>query len=144
MSCTTSNTRRHPCKKTFLLNKSEMVKMSITCQQISSAGCWQCWTHKMASPTQKSLCLLHCNTTQSATTVQWLFQTKYQKPPVWGSITKLYKQFVHSECICKGKNTEYPSTHDATLERVWPVNLKNPSKLTNGARSKLALSCSRK
>jgi hypothetical protein len=150
MNCTTSNTGRRPCTNTFLLNKYEMVQMSTTfssttkCQQISSAGCWQYWTHKMAPPTEKSFCLLHCNNTQSATTVQRLFWTKYQKQPVWGSITKWYKQFEHNESICKGKSAEYPSTHDVKLERVWPVNLRNPSQSINKSSSKLALACSKK
>jgi hypothetical protein len=109
------------------------------CQLISSAGCWQCCSRKMVPPKEKSFHLLHYNETRSATALQWAFQTKYPKTPVWGFTTKWYKQFVQSECICKGKSAEYPNTYDVTLELIWPANLTSPRKSTNRASNKPAL-----
>lgn len=70
----------------------------------------------------------------------WLFWTKNKKtPPVWGMITKTWKPFVETGCICKSKTTEHPSTDESTVEFLQQTYVHSLRKSRNWASRDLAM-----
>jgi len=66
----------------------------------------------MATPGEKSFCVLEYHTCKSVVTVQRAFRAKYAKdPPRNKTIRAWYKQFIETGCLCKQKAP--------VLMRVW-------------------------
>jgi len=54
-------------------------------------------------------------------------------------ITKSWKPFVETGCICKSKTTELPSTDESTVEFLQQAYVQSPRKSRNRASRDLAL-----
>jgi len=84
----------------------------------------------MATPGEKSFCVLEYHTSNSVVTVQCAFSAKYAKdPPTDKTIHAWYKQFNETVCVCvracvrvggqKSSGHEYHCTHvDACVTRA--------------------------
>jgi hypothetical protein len=73
---------------------------------------------KMATPQQRSWCVLQLAKKESLTAVQRAFRTQFHmKPPSRVSIYAWYKKFEQKWCICKNKSPDRPSVSDASVDR---------------------------
>ena len=83
----------------------------IHCREMSVVFCFA-WlpSHvilrcKMATPQQKSFCVIEFAKRNSVITVQRRFRLRYQIDPLNGwNIRRWYRQFVDRGCVCKGKS----------------------------------------
>ena len=93
----------------------------------------------MATPGEKSFCVLEYHTRKSVVTVQLAFRPKHAKyPPTDKTILAWYKQFTESGCLCKQKSSGPPLT--AEDERVQASFLHSPKKSTRTAAKELSMS----
>ena len=64
---------------------------------------------KMASQKEKALSVLRFEVSRSVITVQREFRARFRKDaPCRNNITRWYRQFVETECLCKGKSSGRP------------------------------------
>jgi hypothetical protein len=87
----------------------------------------------MASQQEKALCVLRFEVSRSVMTVQREFRARFRKDtPCRNNITRWYRQFVETGCLCKGKSPGRPRVSDDNIERVrerdnhllsWPPHL---------------------
>ena len=62
-------------------------------------------------------------------TVQREFRARFRKDAQHrNNITKWYRQFVETECLCKGKNPGRPHVSDYIIVRVREAFLRSPRK----------------
>jgi len=73
----------------------------------------------MATPGDKSFCVLEYHTSKSVVTAQRTFRAKYAKDaPTGKTIRAWYKQFIETGCLCKQKSSCGPLTSEDDVERV--------------------------
>ena len=66
---------------------------------------------------------------RSVTTVQREFRARFRKEaPIRNNITRWYRQFVETGCLCKDKSPGRPRVSDDNIERVHDVFLRSPRK----------------
>jgi hypothetical protein len=95
---------------------------------------------KMATPQQRSWCVLQLAKKQSETAVQCAFRTQFHmEPPSRVSTYAWYKKFDQKGCICKGKSPGRPSVSDTTVDCVWACFQCSPWKSTHWASHELRL-----
>jgi hypothetical protein len=95
---------------------------------------------KMATPQQRSWCVLQVAKIESVTAVQRAFRTQFHmEPPSRVSIYAWYKKFDQKGCICKIKSPGWPSVSDATVDRVQACFQRSPQKSTLQASRELQL-----
>jgi len=93
----------------------------------------------MATPGQKSFCVLEYHTSKSVVTVHRAFRAKYAKdPPTDKTIRVLFKQFTETGCLCKRKSSGRPLTAGDDVERVQASFLRSPKKSTGTAGKELS------
>ena len=82
---------------------------------------------KMASQQEKAFCVLRFEVSRSVITVQREFRARFRKDaPCRNNITRWYRQFVETGCLCKGKSPGRPRMSDDNNERVRQAFLRSP------------------
>jgi hypothetical protein len=82
---------------------------------------------KMATPQQRSWCVLQLAKKESVTAVQRAFRTQfYMELPSRVSVNAWYKKIEQKGCICKNKSPGRPSVSDATVDRVRACFQRSP------------------
>jgi hypothetical protein len=95
----------------------------------------------MATPGEKSFCVLEYHTSKSVVTVQRAFLAKYAKdPPTYKTIHAWYKQFTETGFLCKQKLSGRPLTTEGDIEQVRASFLHNPKKSMGTAAKELSTS----
>jgi hypothetical protein len=95
---------------------------------------------KMATPQQRSWCVLQLAKKESVTAVQRAFRSQFHtEPPSRVSIYAWYKKFEHKGCICKDKSPGRPSVSDEAVDRVRACFQRSPQKSTRRASRELQL-----
>jgi len=95
----------------------------------------------MATPGEKSFCVLEYHMSKSAVTVQCAFRAKYVKdPPTEKTIRAWYKQFTENECLCKQKSSGHPLTTEDDVERFQASFLHSLKKSMGTAAQELSMS----
>jgi hypothetical protein len=83
----------------------------------------------MATPQQRSWCVLQLAKKKSVTAVQRAFHSQfYMEPPSRVTIYAWYNKFEQKGCICKNKSPGRASASDATVGRVWACFQRSPQK----------------
>jgi hypothetical protein len=97
----------------------------------------------MATPQQKAFCILQFAKTNTVTTVQRLFRTRFGiDPPARKTIYSWCRQFEDTGCICKGEALVYL----VYQKRMW-AELEKPSSEVRGnrlAEAVVSYSCPRR
>ncbi|CAI6343896.1 unnamed protein product [Macrosiphum euphorbiae] len=94
----------------------------------------------MATPQQKSFCVLRFNKCESAITVQRDFRRTYgTEAPTAQSIRRWHQTFQESGCLCAQKRSGRPRTSDENIERVRQSFVRSPQKSTRRAGLELDL-----
>ena len=84
---------------------------------------------KMVSQQEKASCVLRFEVSRSVITVQREFRARFRKDaPCRNNITRWYRQFVETGCLCKGKSPGRPRVSDDSTERVREVFLRSLRK----------------
>jgi len=84
---------------------------------------------KTASQQEKVFCVLRFEVSRSVITVQREFRALFRKDaPRRNSITRWYRQFMETGCLCKGKSTGRPRVSDDNTEGVREAFLRSPRK----------------
>jgi len=84
---------------------------------------------KMASQQEKAFRVLRFEVSRSVITVHCEFRARFSKDaPCRNDITKWYREFVETGCLCKGKIPGRPRVSDDNIERVLEVFLRSPRK----------------
>ena len=84
---------------------------------------------KMASQQENTFCVLRFEVSRSVITVQREFRARYRKDvPCRNNISRWYRQFVETGCLCKGKSPGRPRVSDDNIERVREAFLRSPRK----------------
>jgi hypothetical protein len=74
-------------------------------------------SEKMATPGEKSFCVLEYHMSKAVVTVQCAFRANYAKdPPTDKTIRVWYKQFTETGCLCKQKSSGHPLTAEDDVE----------------------------
>jgi hypothetical protein len=95
---------------------------------------------KMATPQQRSWCVLQLAKKESVTAVQRAYRTQFHmEPPSQVSIYAWYKKFEQKGCICKNKSRDRPSVSGATVDRIRACVQRSPQKSTRRASRELQL-----
>jgi hypothetical protein len=95
----------------------------------------------MATPGEKSFCVLDYHTSNSVITVQCAVRAKYAKdPPTDQTIHAWYKQFTETGCLCKQKSSGRPLTAEDDAERVQATFLHSLKKSMGTAAKELLMS----
>jgi len=73
----------------------------------------------MAPQQEKAFCVLHFEVFRSVITVQREFRAWFRKDaPHRNNITRWYRQFVETGCLCKGESSGRPRVSNDNVERV--------------------------
>ena len=84
---------------------------------------------KMASQQEKAFCVLCFEVSRSVIAVQCEFRAQFRKDaPCRNNITRWYRQFVETGCLCKGRSPGRPRVSDDNIEGVREVFLQSPRK----------------
>ena len=83
-----------------------------------------------ANGSEKAFCVLTFHECRSVTIVQRQFGTKFGKQPSDNSIRRWYAQFQETGCVCKRKNTGWPSVTEEQAEQVRQAFVQNARKST--------------
>jgi len=95
---------------------------------------------KMASQQEKAFCVLRFEVSRSVITVQREFRARFRKDaPHRNNITRWYRQFVETGCLCKGKSPGRPRVSD-DIERVCEAFQRSPRKSVARASRELDMS----
>ena len=79
---------------------------------------------KMASQQEKALCVLRFGVSRSVITVQREFRARFRKDaPCRNNITRWYRQFVETGCLCKDKSLGRPRVPDDNNEFDYRVDV---------------------
>ena len=82
----------------------------------------------MASQQEKALCVLRFEVSRSVITVQREFRARFRKDaPCRNNISRWYRQFVETGCLCKGKSPGRPRVSDDNIERVCEAFCEVPA-----------------
>ena len=77
---------------------------------------------KMVSQQEKAFCVLHFEVSRSVITVQREFRAWFRKDaPHRNNITRWYRQFVETGCLCEGKRPGRPRVSDDNIEFDYHV-----------------------
>jgi len=83
----------------------------------------------MASQEEKAFCVLRSEVSRSVITVQREFRARFRKyAPCRNNITRWYRQFVETGCLCKDKSPGRSCVTDDNTERVREAFLRSPRK----------------
>ena len=75
---------------------------------------------KMVSQQEKAFCVLRLEVSRSVITVQREFRARLRKDtPCRNNITRCYRQFVETGCLCKGKSFGRPRVSTPSLGWIW-------------------------
>ena len=86
---------------------------------------------KMAPQQEKVFCVLRFEVFRSVITVQREFRARFRKDaPHRNNITRWYRQFVETGCLCKVKRPGRPRVSDDNIEFVYRVDV---CRVTQGA-----------
>jgi hypothetical protein len=99
----------------------QLSKFLMRCQQFAShAYCRAAGpVSKMASQQEKTFFVLRFEVSRFVITVQREFRARFRKDALCrNNITRWYRQFVETGCLCKGKSPGRPRVADM-LHRVW-------------------------
>ena len=92
---------------------------------------------KLALQQEKAFYVLRFEVSRSVITVQREFRAQFRKDaPCRNNITRWYRQFVETGCLCKGKSPGRPRVSD-DIERVREAFLRSPRKSVARASSEL-------
>ena len=84
---------------------------------------------KMASQLVKVFCVLRFEVSRSVITVQREFRARFRKDaPCTNNITRWYRQFVETGCLCNGKSPGRPRVSDGNTETLRGAFLRSPRK----------------
>ena len=84
---------------------------------------------KMASQQEKAFCVFHSEVSRSVITVQRELRAWFRKDaPCWNNITRWYRQFMETGCLCKGKSPGRARVSDGNIERVHEAFLRSSRK----------------
>jgi hypothetical protein len=73
----------------------------------------------MASQLENYFCVLCFEVSRSVITVQREFHAQFKKDaPHKNNVTRWYRQFVETGCLCKGRSLGLPRVSDENIERV--------------------------
>ena len=79
---------------------------------------------KMASQQEMAFCVLGFEVSRSVITVQRDFRARFRKDsPHRNNITRWYRQFVETGCLCKGKSPGRPRVSDDNTEFDYRVDV---------------------
>ncbi len=94
-----------------------------------------------AAPQQeKASCVLRFEVSRSVITVQHEFRARFRKDaPHRNNITRSYRQFVGTGCLCKGKSSGRPRVSNDKVERVRKAFQRSPRKSLGRASRELDL-----
>jgi hypothetical protein len=74
---------------------------------------------KMASQQEKAFCVLRFEVSRSVITVQREFRARFKKDaPCRNNMTRWFRKFVETGCLCKGKSPGRPRVSNDNIERV--------------------------
>jgi hypothetical protein len=77
---------------------------------------------KMVSQRKKASCVLRFEVPRSVITVQREFRARFKKDaPRKNNVTKWYRQFVKTGCLCTYRSSGRPRVFDDNIERVCEV-----------------------
>jgi len=83
----------------------------------------------MASQQEKAFCELRFEMSRSVILVQREFRAWFRKcASCSNNITRWYRRFVETGCLCKGKSPGRPRVSDDNIERVSEAFLRTPRK----------------
>jgi hypothetical protein len=84
---------------------------------------------KMVSQQEKAFCVLCFDVSRSVITVQREFRARFKKDaPHKNNVTRWYKQFEETGCLCKGWSPGQLHVSDYNIERVSEAFQRNPRK----------------
>jgi len=73
--------------------------------------------------------VLRFEVSRSVITMQREFRARFKKDaPHRNNITRWYRQFVETRCLCKGKSPGRPHVSDDNIERVREAFQRSPRK----------------
>ena len=105
--CTQKNCAVSKVNKKFIshLIWAQLTPSAAATVQVSHTYCGAAGSvSKMASQREKTFCVLDFEVSRSVITVQREFRARFRKdPPHRNNITRGYRQFVETECVCKDK-----------------------------------------
>lgn len=92
----------------------------------------------MITAKQKAFCVTEFCKSESTTTVQRFFRTKFGiSPPGRKDILRWYRQFVETGCLCKGKSPGRPRVMEESVGLIQSAFLGSPRKSTRRASHEL-------
>jgi hypothetical protein len=95
----------------------------------------------MESQQKKAICVLHFEVSRSIITVQREFLARFKKDASQkNNVTRWYRQFVETECLCKGRSLGRPRVSYDNIEKVLEAFQRNPRKPVAGASRELGMS----
>jgi hypothetical protein len=120
----------------------ELSKFLIHYQQLASHA--YCGTagpvFKMASQQEKAFCVLCFEVSRSVLTVQHEFRAWFKKDtPHKNNVTRWYRQFVETGCLCKDRNPGWPCVSYDNIERVHEAFQWSPRKSVAKASRELGM-----
>jgi len=93
---------------------------------------------KMAFQQEKAFCVLCFEVYRSVITVQCEFRAWFRKDaPCRNNVTRWYRRFVETGCLCKGSSSGQPRVSDDNTERVHEAFLRSPHKSVTRASREL-------
>jgi hypothetical protein len=93
------------------------------------------------SDERKYFCFMQLAKTESITTVQCGFRTKYHtEPPTDKTIREWYRKFEGTGLLCSAKRTGRPGSSRETVDRVGESFTRSPQKSTRRASRELKMS----
>ena len=94
----------------------------------------------MATPEQKSFCVMQFVKHESVVSVQRAFRRQFNSdPPSPNSIRRWYQQFQTTGCLCKGKSAGQSRVSEESVERVRQSFLRSPNKSVHRASRELEM-----
>jgi len=82
---------------------------------------------KMASQQEKASCVFRFEVSRSVITVQREFRARFRKDaPHRNNISRWYRQFMETGCLCKGKSPSRLRVSDDNIERVREAFQRSP------------------
>ena len=90
---------------------------------------------KMASQQGKGYCVLRFEVSRSVITVQHEFRARFRKDaPRRNNITRWYRQFVETGCLCKGKSWSTSCVWWQHWQSAWGISAKSRKSVARASR----------
>jgi hypothetical protein len=82
---------------------------------------------KMESQQEKDFYVLRFEVSRTVIAVQRVFRLRFRKDAAQrNNLTRWYRQFIESRCLCKGKSPGRPRVSDDNIERVREAFQRSP------------------